>query len=143
MPDLTYDERVVLADLPRVGEHVRVALDNRQSRVIGATRTTRFAGRVVPLAYRTAPDEFGLYVAGSPSPLRAVRLSRCWSINGVRVQVAPVQAAPLVSQRTRVVEVIGSKGDVYEVRVNSDGGKTCTCVGFGFRHYCKHIDGVK
>lgn len=148
MPNLTFDERddaqnVLCTGMPQVGERLRIALDNRRSRVIGATKTTRFAGRVVPLPHYNAPDEFGLYVEGSPAPLRAIRLSRCWSINGVRVHAAPAGPAPVATQRTRVIDVPGSKGNMYQVRVNSDGSKTCTCVGFGFRHYCKHVEQVK
>jgi DNA polymerase/3'-5' exonuclease PolX len=51
-----------------------------------------------------------------------------------------VFAAP-EPEKAKVIEVIGSKGDRYEVRV--DGLRaSCTCPGFKFRRECKHVKGV-
>ena len=38
----------------------------------------------------------------------------------------------------RVVQISGSKGDVYTVEL-SDKGNNCTCSGFQFRRTCRHI----
>jgi hypothetical protein len=41
-----------------------------------------------------------------------------------------------------LVQVIGSKGDVYTVDLSSD-RPTCTCHAFKFRGGCKHISAAK
>lgn len=41
----------------------------------------------------------------------------------------------------RVIEVRGSKGDIYRV-TEVNGNYSCTCSGFKFRGDCKHIKGV-
>ena len=47
---------------------------------------------------------------------------------------------PIVKeQKSHIVEVKGSKGNVYRVDTEA---KTCTCPGFGFRGECKHIKEV-
>ena len=42
----------------------------------------------------------------------------------------------------RVIEVVGSKGDVYKV-TELNGEYSCTCSGFKFRSKCHHITQVK
>ena len=42
-------------------------------------------------------------------------------------------------QKSHIVEVKGSKGNVYRVDTEA---KSCTCPGFGFRGECKHIKEV-
>lgn len=44
-----------------------------------------------------------------------------------------------VKVETNLVKVAGSKGNTYWVDPDQ---KTCTCPGFQFRNYCKHIDEV-
>jgi hypothetical protein len=46
-----------------------------------------------------------------------------------------------VSEVTRGVRVIGSKGDVYYVS-NVGGVPHCTCSGFAFRRKCKHLSQI-
>jgi uncharacterized Zn finger protein len=41
----------------------------------------------------------------------------------------------------RVIEVTGSKGDVYKV-TELNGDLSCTCSGFKFRGDCKHVKSV-
>ncbi len=41
-----------------------------------------------------------------------------------------------------IIEIVGSKGDVYAVQFGR-GGPSCTCAGFGFRRKCSHIDKAK
>ncbi len=38
------------------------------------------------------------------------------------------------------VMISGSKGAQYRLTIAPDGGKTCSCPGFGFRGRCKHVD---
>jgi len=49
-------------------------------------------------------------------------------------------ASPLPT--AKAVEVIGSKGDVYVVKIDGDRA-SCTCPGFRFRRACKHVERVK
>lgn len=39
-------------------------------------------------------------------------------------------------------QVKGSGNNTYTVVIDSTKGNTCTCTGFSFRRYCKHIDQV-
>ncbi len=37
----------------------------------------------------------------------------------------------------------GSKGELYNVEVWSDGRTSCNCMGFLYRRRCKHVDSLK
>ena len=41
----------------------------------------------------------------------------------------------------KIIEYIvnGSTGNQYTIELNEDGSKTCTCLGYKYRKYCKHI----
>ena len=41
--------------------------------------------------------------------------------------------------REKVFEVEGTRGNKYTVKQAKNGLWSCTCVGFGFRHKCKHV----
>jgi hypothetical protein len=81
------------------------------------------------------PACFALFVAGTPVPLRIINSKDVIAING-----AKAKAKPEVKVETYTVK--GSKGDEYTV-TNEAGRWACTCVGFGFRKDCKHIQGVR
>jgi hypothetical protein len=149
MPEFLYSERddQVFPELfrertpvPRVGEFVRLALDNSRSYVNGHTQTTRFMGKVVPMPCDDVPDAFALWVEGNYAPLRVIRLRHVYSINGRRVNWFPgsVERVPQRQPVSRVFEVTGSKGNAYKVW-NREGNWTCACTGFGYRHTCRHI----
>ena len=40
-------------------------------------------------------------------------------------------------------EVVGSRGNKYTVRRNSESVWSCTCPGFGFRRKCKHVSAAQ
>ena len=42
--------------------------------------------------------------------------------------------------REQIFKVEGSKGNKYTVRCSESGSWSCECIGFGFRHKCKHIE---
>jgi hypothetical protein len=39
-------------------------------------------------------------------------------------------------------KVVGSKGDIYNVVIDSKRGNSCSCVGFNYHRTCKHIKSV-
>ena len=39
--------------------------------------------------------------------------------------------------------VKGSKGDLYNVEVWTDGRTNCDCMGFAYRRKCKHVEALK
>ena len=66
-------------------------------------------------------------------------------IRGRKFRLNPEQFAIDVEPEVpegRVIEVTGSKGDVYKV-TEVRGEWTCTCSGFKFRGDCRHIKGVQ
>jgi hypothetical protein len=52
----------------------------------------------------------------------------------MRPTPAPVKAVKL---QTRTVK--GSKGNTYIVRTRADGKEECSCPGYSFRRFCKHL----
>ena len=48
----------------------------------------------------------------------------------------------IVVSNDKTYKVMGSSGEEYIVKLKND-NYSCTCVGYGFRRYCKHIDEVK
>lgn len=66
------------------------------------------------------------------------------SVRGRRFAAVPDQWRVKVAAEKpqgRVIEVQGSRGDVYRV-TELDGRWTCTCSGFKFRGDCKHVKQV-
>jgi hypothetical protein len=66
-------------------------------------------------------------------------------IRGRKFKVHPVQFTIDVEAEVpegRVIEVHGSRGDVYRV-TELRGEYSCTCSGFKFRGDCRHIKGVQ
>ena len=66
-------------------------------------------------------------------------------IRGRKFKLNPVQFRTRVKEEQpegRVIEVRGSRGDVYRVS-EVNGAWSCTCSGFRFRGQCKHIASVQ
>lgn len=72
------------------------------------------------------------------NPIRIDIRGRKFQLNDVQFKVKLKEEEP----EGRVVEVRGSKGDVYKV-VELNGNYTCTCSGFKFRGDCKHVKSVQ
>ena len=64
---------------------------------------------------------------------------------GRKFVVNPVQFKTQLKEpepEGRVIEVQGSKGDIYRV-TELNGNYSCTCSGFKFRGDCKHVKSVR
>lgn len=72
------------------------------------------------------------------NPIRIDIRGRKFQLNDVQFKVKLKEEEP----EGRVIEVRGSKGDVYKV-VELNGNYTCTCSGFKFRGDCKHVKSVQ
>jgi hypothetical protein len=68
------------------------------------------------------------------NPIRIDMRGRKFSINSVQFKTELKEPEP----EGRVIEVTGSKGDVYKV-TELNGNYSCTCSGFKFRGDCKHV----
>ena len=71
-------------------------------------------------------------------PIRIDIRGRKFKLNPEQYQVDVEAEVP----EGRVIEVQGSKGDVYRV-TELRGEWSCTCSGFKFRGDCRHIKGVQ
>ena len=71
------------------------------------------------------------------APIRIDLRGRKFVVNSVQFDTPVDEAVP----EGRVVEVKGSKGDVYKV-TEINGNYSCTCSGFKFRGACKHVTQV-
>ena len=71
------------------------------------------------------------------NPIRIDVRGRKFVINSVQFKTQLKEEEP----EGRVIEVTGSKGDVYKV-TELNGNYSCTCSGFKFRGDCKHIKSV-
>jgi hypothetical protein len=68
------------------------------------------------------------------NPIRIDLRGRKFAINSVQFKTELTEPEP----EGRVIEVRGSKGDIYKV-TDVNGNLSCTCSGFRFRGECKHI----
>jgi hypothetical protein len=68
------------------------------------------------------------------NPIRIDLRGRKFAVNSVQFKTELTEPEP----EGRVIEVRGSKGDIYKV-TDVNGNLSCTCSGFRFRGDCKHI----
>jgi hypothetical protein len=68
------------------------------------------------------------------NPIRIDLRGRKFAVNSVQFETKLKEPEP----EGRVIEVRGSKGDIYQV-TELNGNWSCTCSGFRFRGECKHI----
>lgn len=108
--------------------------------MIAMKETTKWTGSLQPNhTYLFDGDKALAYIPkGSnvphyfTTPVKILRNGRTF------VEVKPNPFKIKVAE-SNVVKVKGSKGNVYEV--DPDAG-TCTCPGFMFRNWCKHLEQV-
>ena len=68
------------------------------------------------------------------NPIRIDVRGRKFAVNSMQFETKLKEPEP----EGRVIEVRGSKGDIYQV-IELNGNYSCTCSGFKFRGECKHI----
>lgn len=92
-----------------------------------------------------AKSKMYAYRPSETAPIKTFRSAIRIDIRERKFKVNPVQFRVGVKEEQpegRVIEVRGSRGDVYRV-VESNGAWSCTCSGFRFRSHCKHIEQAK
>ena len=103
------------------------------ARCLGMPETYRLTGEIIPNPRWAGPDKIAMMVADRYTPLRIIQKS-----NIIGKYYEPKIVAPVV----KTWKVSGSKNNTYIV--TADAGRfSCTCVGYQFRHECKHINQVK
>ena len=115
-------------------ETIEVRNPTRPSaRSVGMPETYRLTGEIIPNPRWAGPDKIAMMVADRYTPLRIIQKS-----NIIGKYYEPKIVAPVV----KTWKVSGSKNNTYIV--TADAGRfSCTCVGYQFRHECKHINQVK
>lgn len=96
-----------------------------------------FTGTVAPTErWQDSKRTLNLTTGIKSFPVRSIDMARVVSING-----AKAKAKIVVAPKSRTWLVKGSTGNTYTV-TEDKGRRSCTCVGFGFRQYCKHLNMV-
>ena len=129
--------------IPKIGSEVTVTVRNAMAdfrHLYGSgviTEHVTFKGTVAPTErWQDAKGTLNLTTGIKSFPVRSIDMARVVSINGVKSK--SVKAAV---SKTRTWIVAGSRGQNYTV-TEENGRRSCTCVGFGFRHQCKHLNMV-
>ena len=93
-----------------------------------------YSGTVVPNPKWAAKDVLCLSTGDPQMPFRMVERSAIVGEMGISIQPEP---------RVRTHLVAGSKpGSTYTVTQDGE-NYVCSCVGYGFRKWCKHVTEVK
>jgi len=81
------------------------------------------------------------YVVAGNQPW--IEVPKGTTLNDVRwiLSYKPEKGTP--NARKETFEVEGSKKNKYTVKRSASDTWSCTCVGFGFRRKCKHIENIK
>jgi hypothetical protein len=95
----------------------------------------KYVGEIIPNPKWLANDSICLTTGQPDFTFRIIKKSQILSSN-VHIEPSTVVSA------NREFQVAGSKGNTYTVK--QEGTQwSCTCVGFGFRRDCKHINQAK
>lgn len=125
-------------NIPAVGTHITVEMDNPSIRNAWDPATVKFSGAVAPTFRWLDADWFCLTTGDVQFPIRSIRKQRVRMITvGNTTITQSAQAQPQI--KSGVWQVKGSKGNLYTVTRNGDRwGCDCPAGNFG-RHICKHI----
>jgi hypothetical protein len=106
-------------------------------------KTITYKGKIVGSADYDPKDSLRI-TGDTQMPIRVITFAKIVSYNGKPFKYTPtVVVDPKKPAPPKTVQVEGSKGKTYTITIREDGGKTCSCPGFGFRGSCKHIDNYK
>jgi len=126
---------------PQIGSEVTVTVRNAMAdfrHLYGSgviSEHVTFTGTVAPTErWQDAKRTLNLTTGIKSFPVRSIDMARVVSINGAKAKV-------IVAPKSHTWLVKGSKGNTYTV-TEENGRRSCTCVGFGFRHQCKHLNMV-
>lgn len=127
--------------IPKIGSEVTVTVRNAMAdfrHLYGSgviTEHVTFTGTVAPTErWQDAKRTLNLTTGIKSFPVRSIDMARVVSINGAKAKV-------IVAPKSRTWLVKGSKGNTYTV-TEENARRSCTCVGFGFRQQCKHLNMV-
>ena len=128
-------------NIPVIGSHIKVEVKNFSAMLLNpifeglVPKTVTFEGKVIPNSKWDDVDSFCMSTSRPEFPVRNIAIHNVVAIDGVA-------SAFKVKPAVKVVQVTGSKGDVYTVTIDGDNA-TCTCSGYSFRKTCSHIKTVK
>lgn len=127
-----------------VGEHVDILCSYKSNLLPSifpdAPKTVVYSGKVLNRANYDDQESIRIFTGDKRMMVRVIPLKDVISVNGVPFTFTPRPRVQTTS--TKVVDVVGSKGDVYKVTIYPSGKMTCTCSGFGFRQKCSHIEKI-
>ena len=92
-----------------------------------------FYGEPLPLPSWVEHDSICISAPDLPGKMRIFPKHQV-----VKIDDKQVEFKQKLSNTPQVIQVPGSKGEVYTATVHG-AKKTCTCAGFSFRRSCKHI----
>ena len=125
-------------DKPAVGSKVFVTTEYKY----GFTKTNRIAGVVVPSGKHDDVESFRLATGNVNFPISVISLDHVTSLVYDDGSQGVVSERPKIEVMVWQVPSDSRKGGTYTVTKE---GKHyhCTCVGFGFRKFCRHVNKVK
>ena len=120
-------------NIPAVGSLVRVRLNNIMGPAMIPPQVDYedIEGKVVPSFPWLTTQQFCMS-GDADIPVRSMDMSTIRNIELLSGSFLKAKSKP------EVIEVLGSKGEVYFV-TRSGKGLTCSCKGFQFRNACKHV----
>jgi hypothetical protein len=115
---------------------VRNSLKERFPAYSNMPSTYEYEGELVATPKWVDYPAIALSTGTKKFPFRLIAHSDIISMDGENVKLN------VPKETKKVIQVTGSKGDVYTVTIDGT-HKTCTCQAFMFRRSCRHIVGVE